>query len=135
MSESGESGAAVLAPPGIFKAYDIRGLYGTEMDEMLSLRILTLTDEERENFIEKIGIAENSFRPTSRMHCNVSIGKNAAQFAQSRNRHHRIAVEGAAALLRGDPKSAVAALRRMLGDQLRWEVVRVVGAREHGRGV
>jgi phosphomannomutase len=24
---------AVLAPPGIFKAYDIRGLYGTEMDE------------------------------------------------------------------------------------------------------
>ncbi|HEV7400016.1 MAG TPA: phosphomannomutase/phosphoglucomutase, partial [Solirubrobacterales bacterium] len=24
---------APLAPPGIFKAYDIRGLYGTEMDE------------------------------------------------------------------------------------------------------
>ena len=23
----------VLAPPGIFKAYDIRGLYGEEMDE------------------------------------------------------------------------------------------------------
>ena len=23
----------VLAPAGIFKAYDIRGLYGTEMDE------------------------------------------------------------------------------------------------------
>jgi phosphomannomutase len=22
-----------LAPPGIFKAYDIRGLYGSEMDE------------------------------------------------------------------------------------------------------
>jgi len=23
----------ILAPPGIFKAYDIRGLYGEEMDE------------------------------------------------------------------------------------------------------
>ena len=29
MNEHGES---VLAPPGIFKAYDIRGLYGSEMD-------------------------------------------------------------------------------------------------------
>jgi phosphomannomutase len=30
---------AVLAPPGIFKAYDIRGLYGTEMDETTALAI------------------------------------------------------------------------------------------------
>jgi phosphomannomutase len=28
-----------LAPPGIFKAYDIRGLYGTEMDETTALAI------------------------------------------------------------------------------------------------
>jgi phosphomannomutase len=28
-----------LAPPGIFKAYDIRGLYGTEMDETTALGI------------------------------------------------------------------------------------------------
>ena len=27
------------APPGIFKAYDIRGLYGTEMDETTALAI------------------------------------------------------------------------------------------------
>ncbi len=27
------SGEPILAPPGIFKAYDIRGLYGSEMDE------------------------------------------------------------------------------------------------------
>jgi len=26
-----------LAPPGIFKAYDIRGLYGEEMDETTAL--------------------------------------------------------------------------------------------------
>jgi phosphomannomutase len=30
---------APLAPPGIFKAYDIRGLYGTEMDETTALAI------------------------------------------------------------------------------------------------
>jgi phosphomannomutase len=29
----------VLAPPGIFKAYDIRGLYGAEMDETTALAI------------------------------------------------------------------------------------------------
>jgi phosphomannomutase len=29
----------VLAPPGIFKAYDIRGLYGSEMDETTALAI------------------------------------------------------------------------------------------------
>ena len=28
-----------LAPPGIFKAYDIRGVYGTEMDETTALAI------------------------------------------------------------------------------------------------
>ena len=30
---------SVLAPPGIFKAYDIRGLYGAEMDEATALAI------------------------------------------------------------------------------------------------
>jgi phosphomannomutase len=30
---------AILAPPGIFKAYDIRGLHGTEMDETTALAI------------------------------------------------------------------------------------------------
>jgi phosphomannomutase len=29
----------ILAPPGIFKAYDIRGLYGSEMDETTALAI------------------------------------------------------------------------------------------------
>jgi phosphomannomutase len=29
----------ILAPPGIFKAYDVRGLYGTEMDETTALAI------------------------------------------------------------------------------------------------
>ena len=29
----------VLAPPGIFKAYDIRGIYGTEMDETTALAV------------------------------------------------------------------------------------------------
>jgi phosphomannomutase len=33
------SGESVLAPPGIFKAYDIRGLYGEEMDETTALAI------------------------------------------------------------------------------------------------
>lgn len=31
--------SAPLAPPGIFKAYDIRGLYGSEMDETTALAI------------------------------------------------------------------------------------------------
>jgi phosphomannomutase len=31
--------AELLAPPGIFKAYDIRGLYGTEMDESTAYAI------------------------------------------------------------------------------------------------
>jgi phosphomannomutase len=33
------SEGATLAPPGIFKAYDIRGLYGEEMDETTALAI------------------------------------------------------------------------------------------------
>ena len=33
------SEAAPLAPPGIFKAYDIRGLYGSEMDETTALAL------------------------------------------------------------------------------------------------
>jgi phosphomannomutase len=32
LSESEGRAAEILAPPGIFKAYDIRGIYGTEMD-------------------------------------------------------------------------------------------------------
>ena len=31
--------SAPLAPPGIFKAYDIRGLYGEEMDETTALAV------------------------------------------------------------------------------------------------
>ena len=33
------SGREVLAPPGIFKAYDIRGVYGSEMDETTAFAI------------------------------------------------------------------------------------------------